>query len=81
MLGSEGNKLDGPTALNLIQTLCESRIDLATLRLDGNPLGTPEAPCLLAAFRGVWRSSRTRRPLYWPCAESPWWPAVISSST
>lgn len=50
MLGSEGNKLDGPTALNLIQTLCESRIDLATLRLDGNPLGTPEAPCLWLLF-------------------------------
>ncbi|CAE7461915.1 unnamed protein product [Symbiodinium natans] len=42
ILDLAGNKLDGPTALNLVSALCESRIDLDIIRLDGNPLGTPE---------------------------------------
>lgn len=42
ILDLAGNKFDGPTALNLVGALCESRIDLEILRLDGNPLGTPE---------------------------------------
>ncbi|CAE7226359.1 unnamed protein product [Symbiodinium sp. CCMP2456] len=42
ILDLAGNKFDGPTALNLVGALCESRIDLDILRLDGNPLGTPE---------------------------------------
>lgn len=42
VLDLAGNKLDGPTALNLVAALCDNRIDLDILRLDGNPLGTPE---------------------------------------